>query len=98
MRVTDHAILRFAEYALGLDTKTIGKQILSMVTPKTALYDLGTHDLRARVIDGTVVTVIKPPRQYRKKRAKVKKPHLVEVETDRFVPEPLWPRLGDDQP
>ncbi len=84
--ITAHAILRYAEYALGLDSAAIKKRILSVVPATDGTHPLGDQDLRARVVDGVIVTIVKPPRQYRRKRAKVKKPKVQEIDLEKLLP------------
>jgi hypothetical protein len=77
--VTAHAILRYAEYVLGLDSEAIRVKLLDAARGDNGTYPLGVDDLRVRVVDRTIVTVVKQPRAYKKKRRKGKKVKTDEV-------------------
>lgn len=79
LHITDHAIIRYCERALGLDRKAIEDQIRAGVGDgKNGRFQLPGTDMAARVINRTVVSVVpvvdtrvKEPKKKRKKHAPV---------------------------
>ena len=74
--VSDHAILRFAERVLDLDSSAIVRTILAAVPNQDGLYPLPGLGVAARIKDRCVVTVVpdrnwpKPPKKQVPKAAR----------------------------
>jgi hypothetical protein len=76
-RLSDHAVLRFIERALGLDVDAIRKRIMTDVV-KDAIASGATtitvEGIRFKVVDGTIVTTLEKQVKKRLKAGKRRDP------------------------
>jgi hypothetical protein len=81
VRVTDHAVLRYLERAMGLKIETVREHILQLCVAPAAFgaVCVRSEGLRFVITDGVVVTVT-PDHQPRRKVAEGQPAHLVAAE------------------
>lgn len=81
VRVTDHAVLRYLERAMGLKTETVREHILQLCVAPAAFgaVCVRAEGLRFVITDGVVVTV-KPDHQPPRKVVQDLPAHIIAAE------------------